>query len=148
MSDSKCWDGVRLGLDVILIGSMLLMQSLSQSDVCRLGELGLLVNKGNYVHRLLGDHVECGLVVNEGNLLPVNSLFGVLFLLHLENVLHKELLQVLVCIIYAHLLKTVVFKIFKTKDIQNTNCTLIPTYFCFEYSSIHFLNNIYHNTEQ
>ena len=141
VSDAECRDGVRLGLDVILMAPVLLVQSLGQSDVCGLGELGLLVNQGDDVHWLLGDHVECGLVVNEGNLLPVNALLAVLLLLHLEDMFHKELLQVFVGIVDAHLFKTVVLKILKSKDIQDTYGTLIPTYFFLEYRCIYFLED-------
>ena len=141
MSDAECWDGVRLGLDVVLVTAVLLVQSLCQRDVCCLGELGLLVNQSDDVHGLLCDHVKCGLVVNERYLLPVDALFAVLLLFHLEDVFHKELLQVFVSIVDAHLFKTVVLKVLKAKDIQNTNGTLVPTYFFLEYCRIYFLKD-------
>ena len=141
MSDAKCRDGVRLGLDVVIMTPMLLMQPLSQCDVRGFGELGLLVNQGDDVHRLLGDHVKCGLVVNEGNLLPVDALLAVLLLFHFEDMFHKELLQVFVGIVDAHLFKTIVLKILKSKDIQDTYGTLIPTYFLLEYRCVYFLEN-------
>ena len=141
VSDAKCRDGVRLGLDVVLVAPVLLVESLGQRDVCGLGELGLLVNQGDDVHGLLGDHVKCGLIVNEGNLLPVDTLFAVLLLFHLKDVFHKELLKVFVGIVDAHLFKTIVLKILKTKDIQNTYGTLVTTYFFLEYRSIYFLED-------
>lgn len=139
--DAKCWDGVRLGLDVVLVAAVLLVESLGQRDVCGLGELGLLVNQGDDIHGLLGDHVKRGLIVNKGNLLPVDALFAVLLLFHLKDVFHKELLKVFVGIVDAHLFKTIVLEILKTKDIQNTYGTLVPTYFFLEYRSIYFLED-------
>ena len=104
------------------------MQSLNQSDVSCLGELGLFINQSKDVHGLLSNHVQCGLIVYEGNLLPVDPLLGVLLLLHLEDVLHKELLQVLVGVVDTELLETVVLKVFKAKNIQNSNGTFVSTY--------------------
>ena len=70
-----------------------------------LGELALLVDEGDDVHGLVGDHVQGVLVVGELDVLPVDVLQVVLLLLQLEHVTHKELLQVLVGEVDAQLLK-------------------------------------------
>lgn len=70
-----------------------------------LGELALLVDEGDDVHGLGGDHVKSVLVVSELDVLPVDVLQVVLLLLQLEDVTHKELLQILVGKVDAELLK-------------------------------------------
>ena len=72
-----------------------------------LGEVALLVDKCQDVKRLVGQHVQCSLVVVVIDVLPDDVLAGVLVLLQLEDVLHKELLQLLVGEVDAQLLKTV-----------------------------------------
>lgn len=72
-----------------------------------LGELALLVDEGNDVHGLVGDHVQGILVVGELDVQPVNGLQVVLLLLQLEHMPHEELLQVLVGEVDAELLEAV-----------------------------------------
>ena len=61
-----------------------------------LWELALLVDERHEVERPLRDEVERLLVVHELDVLPRDVLVVVLLLLQLEDVLHEELLQVLV----------------------------------------------------
>lgn len=68
-------------------------------------EFALFVDQAHNGHRLSGDHVQDVLVVLELQMLPANALGGVRFLLQLENVLHEELLQSLVSVVDAELLK-------------------------------------------
>ena len=70
----------------------------------------------------------------------ISDLFNYCYLFHFEDVFYKELLEVLVCIIDTELFKTVVFKVLKTENVQNSNCTLVSTYFSFENSFVDFLN--------
>ena len=140
MVDPEGGAGVRPRLEIILIFAVLLVESLDKADICCLRELGLLVNQCKNVHWLLSNHVERRLVVDEGNFLPVDPLFGVLLLLHLENVLHKKLLEIFVCIIDAELFETVLFKILKSEDVQNPNSAFVTSNFSFENCSVYFLN--------
>lgn len=78
----------------------------SAAAVFYLGELALLVDERDDVHRLGGDHVKSILVVSELDVLPVDVLQVILLLLQLEDVTHKELLQILVGKVDAELLKT------------------------------------------
>ena len=138
--DSEGCAGVRPRLEIVLILAVLLVESLYQAHVSGLGELGLLINECEDIHRFLSDHVQSGLVVDERYFLPANSLLGVLLLFHFEDVFYKELLEVLVCIIDTELFKTVMFKVLKTENVQNSNCTLVSTYFSFENCFVDFLN--------
>lgn len=70
-----------------------------------LGKLALLVDERDDVHGFDGDHVQSVLVVGELDVLPVDVFQVVLLLLQLEDVTHKELLQVLVGEVDAELLK-------------------------------------------
>lgn len=71
-----------------------------------LGELALLIDEGDDVHGFDGDHVQSVLVIGELDVLPVDVLQVVLFLLQLKDMSHKELLQVLVSKVDAQLLET------------------------------------------
>ena len=75
-----------------------------------LRELALLIDEGDDVHGLVGDHVQRVLVVSELNVLPADVLQVVLLLLQLEDVADKELLQVLICKVDAQLLEAAVGK--------------------------------------
>ena len=57
---------------------------------------GFFVNKRKQVHRLHRNQVEYILVVDEGNLVPFDPFSRVLFLFKLEDMMDKELLQLLV----------------------------------------------------
>lgn len=70
-----------------------------------LGELALLVDERDDVHGFDGDHVQRVLVVGELNVLPIDVLQVVLLLLQLEDMPHKELLQVFVGKVDAKLLE-------------------------------------------
>ena len=129
MIDSKGCAGVRLRLKIVIIPLVFLMKTLDQGLICGLGKLGLFIDQGEDVHGLLSNHVQCCLVVDEGDLLPVDALPGVLLLLHLEDVLDEELLDVLIAVVDAELFKTVVIEILKSKNIQNTNGALVSTNF-------------------
>ena len=72
-----------------------------------LGELALLINESNEVEWPDSDHVQDLLVVLELNVRPHNVLLVILCLLQFEDVAHKELLQVLIAVVDAHLLKAV-----------------------------------------
>ena len=61
------------------------------------------------------------LIVNEFNVLPANVLSVILLLLKLEDVLHEELLQVLVCVVDAELLKGVNGEVLKSENVQHSN---------------------------
>ena len=72
-----------------------------------LGELALLIDEGDDVHRFVGDHVQGVLVVCELDMLPADVLQVVLLLLQLEDVADEELLQVLIGKVDAQLFKAV-----------------------------------------
>lgn len=84
-----------------------------------LWELALLIDEGDDVHGLGGDHVKGVLVVSELDVLPVDVLQVVLLLLQLKDVTHKELLQILVGEVDAELLKTK--KIWRRKNTCETH---------------------------
>lgn len=69
----------------------------------------------------LFDEVKTDLIVFKVDIAPINFLAVVLSLLHLEDVLVKELLQFLVSVVDAHLLKAIFCKAFETKDIEYSN---------------------------
>lgn len=71
-----------------------------------LREVALLIDQSQYVERFNGQQVQGFLVVTETNALPWDAFFTIFILLQLKDVTHKELLQVLVGIINAQLLKT------------------------------------------
>lgn len=70
-----------------------------------LGEVALLVNECKNVQRFVGQNVQGALVVFVVNALPNDVFTGVLLLLQLENMLDKELLQLLIGKVDAQLLK-------------------------------------------
>lgn len=82
------------------------MCSSQRCCLCYLGELALLIDEGDDVHGFEGDHVQSVLVIGEFDVLPVDVLQVVLFLLQLKDMAHKELLQVLVSKVDAQLLET------------------------------------------
>ena len=86
-----------------------------------LWKAALLVNERNDVQRLLSQQVKNGLVVLELDTRPVDPLLVILLLLHLEDVPDKELLEVLVAIVYAHLLKAVLFEGFEAENVQDAD---------------------------
>ena len=73
-------------------------------------EAALLVKEVQDPERLLLDQVQDVLVVDEGDVGPVDLLALILGLLHLEHVLVEVLLQLLVCQVDAELLEVVLPK--------------------------------------
>ena len=58
-------------------------------------------------------------------MLPVDGLEVVLLLLHLEDVLHEELLQVLVGVVDAELLEAVRVKVLEAEDVEDPDGALV-----------------------
>ena len=58
-------------------------------------------------------------------MLPVDGLEVVLLLLHLEDVLHEELLQVLVGVVDAELLEAVRVKVLEAEDVKDPDGALV-----------------------
>ena len=77
-----------------------------------------------YTNRLLGQHVDDGLIVHKVDWIPFNLLLCIFSLLHFKNVLVEKILQIFICIVDAKLLKTIFWKIFKSKNVQNGNKVL------------------------
>lgn len=71
-----------------------------------LWKLALLVDERHDVQLLDGDEVKCILVIHELYVLPVDVLQVVLLLFQLEDVLDEKLLQILIGVVDAELLKT------------------------------------------
>lgn len=71
-----------------------------------LWKLALLVDERHDVQLLDGDQVQGILVVHELYVLPVDVLQVVLLLFQLEDMLDKKLLQILIGVVDAELLKT------------------------------------------
>lgn len=69
--------------------------------------MALLVNQSQQITGFPGQKVQDVLVVTEFDVIPHNVFFQIFLLLQLEDVAHKELLQLLVGKVYAQLLKTV-----------------------------------------
>ena len=107
----------------------ILCTSLQFSTVQYLGELALLIDEGDDVHGLVGDHVQSLLVVGELDVLPVDVLQVVLLLLQLEHVAHKELLQVLVGKVDAQLLKAAARITNDEKCMLNTKIVMFCVFF-------------------
>ena len=143
MVDSKSCAGVGPWLQVIIILAVLLVEPLDQAHIGGLRELGLLIYQCEDIHWFLSNHVESCLIVNKSNFLPADSLLAVLFLFHFEDMLHKELLEVFVCIIDTKLFKTVVLKILKSENIQNSDCTFVSANFSFENCAVDFLDALF-----
>ena len=108
-----------LRLDVVLVLTVLDVELLQEGLVRPLRELGLLVDERDHVERLLREEVQDILIVREDDVLPVDPLASVLGLLQLEDVLHEELLQVLVRVIDAHLLEAVHAERLEPENVQH-----------------------------
>lgn len=80
-----------------------------------------LIDQCHYVQLLDGYQVQCILIVNKFNVLPIDALVIVFLLFQFENVLHEKLLQIFIRKIDAKLLETIVIEILETKNIQHTN---------------------------
>ena len=86
-----------------------------------LWKAALFVDERDDVQWLLSQEIENGLIVLELNPGPVDPLLVVFLLLHLEDVTHEELLEVLVAVVDAHLLETVLLEGFKAENVQHTD---------------------------
>lgn len=71
--------------------------------------------------RVLVDHLANEGVVKEGNIDPLDALVLVLLLLLFKHYLDEQLLEFLVAIVDAELLKAVYAKHFKPVDVQHTD---------------------------
>ena len=65
------------------------------------------------------------MIVDELDVVPVDRLVVVLLLLHLEDVLDEELLQILVGVVDAELLERVRSKVFEAEDVKHTDGGLV-----------------------
>ena len=69
-----------------------------------------------------GDEVDGGLVVVEGDVLPGDAFLLILLLLQLEDVFVEVILQVLIRVVNAHLLKAVL------QEVLDTRCIVVITH--------------------
>ena len=90
-----------------------------------LGEVALLINQRQDIERFHSKQVQCALVISEDNVFPFDSLMYVFLLLELEHMLHKELLQLLISVVDAQLLKA------KDKTTHTHTRLFIYTYFLY-----------------
>ena len=86
-----------------------------------LWKVALIVQDVQDSRGLGGDEVDGGLVVLEVDVLPADLLLGVLLLFQLEDVLVEEILQCLVGIVDAQLLKAVVVEVLQEEDNAQVN---------------------------
>ena len=93
--------------------------------VIAFGEFGLLVDERHEVERPKGNEIERLLIVYKLDVMPIDCLVVVLLLLHLENVLDEELLQVLVGVVDAELLERVGSEVFEAEDVEHADRALI-----------------------
>lgn len=70
-----------------------------------LWELALFINEGDDIHRLECDDFQSLAVISEVNVTPGNVLCMVFLLFQLEDMVHEELLKVLIGNVNAELLK-------------------------------------------
>merc|ERR1719270_1859972 len=112
--------GVRLG-ELGPLAKKVVHQLLAEGLVGGLGEEGLLLEDGKEGHRLL-EHVNALLQVHpEVDVGPVQTLPYIFFLLEGEHVLVEELLELLVDVVNANLLKAVVVEDLEAGNIEHTN---------------------------
>ena len=116
---------VGLGLQVVAVITVTLVELIQQGLIGALGELALLVNQTHEVERPNGDEVEGFLVVHELDMGPVDGLQVVLLLLELEDVLDKELLEVLVGKVDAKLLEGVGLEVLKAEDVEDADAAAV-----------------------
>lgn len=92
----------------------------------------LLIDERHDIELLDSDQVKGVLVVNEFDVLPVDTFVIVFFLLELEYMLNEKLLEIFVCIVNAELFKAVVIEIFKAEYVKNS-----------DRASCHILRSVY-----
>lgn len=80
-------------------------QALQVKPEIYLWELALFINEGDDIHRLECDDFQSLAVISEVNVIPGNVLRKVFLLLQLEDMVHEELLKVLIGDVNAELLK-------------------------------------------
>lgn len=80
-------------------------QALQVKPEIYLWELALFINEGDDIHRLERDDFQSLAVISEVNVIPGNVLRKVFLLLQLEDMVHEELLKVLIGDVNAELLK-------------------------------------------
>lgn len=80
-------------------------QALQVKPEIYLWEPALFINEGDYIHGLKCNDFQRLAVVSEVNVVPGNVLCKVFLLLQLEDMVHEELLKVLICNVNAQLLK-------------------------------------------
>lgn len=80
-------------------------QALQVKPEIYLWEPALFINEGDYIHGLKCNDFQSLAVVSEVNVVPGNVLCKVFLLLQLEDMVHEELLKVLICNVNAQLLK-------------------------------------------
>ena len=110
---------IRFWFQIISVSSMSLVNLCEHSLIGSFWEFGFLVYKSHNVELLDGNEIESVLIVNEFNVLPVNALVIIFFLLELEYMTNEELLEILIGVVYTELFETIVSKILETEDIEN-----------------------------
>lgn len=80
-------------------------QALQVKPAIYLWEPALFINEGDDIHGLKCNDFQSLAVVSEVNVVPGNVLCKVFLLLQLEDMVHEELLKVLICNVNAQLLK-------------------------------------------
>ena len=100
---------------------MLTLNLVQHRRVTSIWVKGLFVDQCENVERFHRHHVEDVLVVGKVDLVPFDPFPVVLFLLQFEHMADKELLQLLIGVVDAELLKRVMFKLFKTKNIEKAD---------------------------
>mmetsp|Transcript_24017 Transcript_24017/g.69012 ORF Transcript_24017/g.69012 Transcript_24017/m.69012 type:complete len:722 (-) Transcript_24017:1240-3405(-) len=110
----------------------------------RLGNDALLVKQGKDARMLHIDQIQNVLVVREGNELPQNALLFVFLLLHLEHELVELLLERLIGVVDAQLLKVVDLEGFEAEDIQHADRGTRPALVAMEVVDgiIHSLHDV------
>lgn len=71
-----------------------------------LWKFALFIHKGDNIHGFYTNQVKSILVVDKLDMLPTDAFIVILLLLQFEDVLYKELLQVLIGIVNTQLFKT------------------------------------------
>lgn len=84
-------------------------------------EFRFLIDQRHDVQLFDGNQIERILIVHEFDVLPIDALVIVFLLLQFENVLHEELLQILVREIDAKLFEAVVVEILKAENVQHSD---------------------------
>jgi len=92
-----------------------------ESLVSSLGHHTFFIQNGQKSVWLGFNQIQDGLVIFEFNICPFDLLPCVLFLLHFENMAVEELLDLFIGKVDAQLLEAIFFKVFKSKNIKDSN---------------------------